>query len=274
MQGAPTETPPGPLGAAPAPVARALISFGRVWHARQWPRVHAFQYPACFLMLPLRTLARSPDPLVARNRFSALGFRDRDHGEGGADALTWFDGVLRSHGLGHLDGEVWLHTLPSTWGHAFKPVSFWYAHHRDGRLGAILAEVNNTFGERHCYLLHKEALCWGVQVQADKCFHVSPFCKASGEYRFRFDMRHDEAGQPALTRVAIEHLEQGRSILKTAVHGRLEPLSAASRRRAAWQVSAMSLAVLARIHWQALQLWCKRIPFHRQPAPPERFVTR
>ena len=65
-------------------------------------------------------------------------------------------------------------------GYTFKPVSFWYAHRADGRLRAVVAEVNNTFGERHCYLL--DAPRYGTELVADKCFHVSPFCRIEGGF--------------------------------------------------------------------------------------------
>jgi DUF1365 family protein len=68
-------------------------------------------------------------------------------------------------------------------GYTFKPVSFWYCHDEAGRLRAIVVEVNNTFGERHCYLL--DAPRYGQTLQARKVFHVSPFCNVEGSYRFR-----------------------------------------------------------------------------------------
>ena len=125
--------------------ARPFIGFGHVWHRRLRPVEHAFCYPGYFLLLPLRSLRKQPDAALRRNRWGWLSFHDSDHGEGGADALTWFDGVLHSEGIDDADGEVWLHTFPRVMGHVFKPVSFWYAHRADGSLAAVLAEVNNTF---------------------------------------------------------------------------------------------------------------------------------
>ena len=70
-------------------------------------------------------------------------------------------------------------------------MSFWYAHRADGSLAAIVAEVNNTFGERHCYLLRGEHLQWGQELQAEKVFHVSPFCAVEGHYHFHFTRTAD-----------------------------------------------------------------------------------
>jgi DUF1365 family protein len=135
---------------------------------------------------------------VPRKRFGWITFDDRDHGDGRADALAWFELLLQAEGIDDADGEVWLQTYPRVLGHAFKPVSFWFAHRADGSLAAIVAEVNNTFGERHCYLLPAENVRWGPELVADKVFHVSPFCAVEGQYRFRF-MRTADRMAPAST---------------------------------------------------------------------------
>lgn len=248
--------------------ARPLIGFGHVWHHRLRPAVHAFRYPGYFLLLPMRSLRAQPEAVLRRNRRGWLSFHDSDHGEGGGDALAWFEQVLHGEGIADADGEVWLHTFPRVLGHVFKPVSFWYAHRADGSLAAVLAEVNNTFGERHAYLLAGPDLDWGREQVAGKCFHVSPFCEVRGEYRFRFE----RSDRRTLVRVDL-HDEQG-PLLRTSVGGVLQPLDAASVRRAFFGTPLMTLGVVARIHWQALRLWAKRVPFHGKPNEPQRFVTR
>jgi hypothetical protein len=112
----------------------------------------------------MRACASSPAAALARNRFGLLSFHDRDHGDGRADALAWIDELLASEGVADADGEVWLHTYPRVLGYVFKPVSFWYCHRADGTLAAVVAEVNNTFGERHCYLLDEPGLAWGREA--------------------------------------------------------------------------------------------------------------
>ena len=254
--------------------AGALIGFGRVWHRRLRPVQNAFGYASYFLMLPMRALRARPDTTLRRNRFGALSFFDRDHGDGREDALAWLDELLAAEGIGDVTGEVWLHTFPRVLGHVFNPVSLWYAHRSDSTLGAVLAEVNNTFGERHCYLLSGPALGWDRPVQARKVFHVSPFCAVQGEYRFRFILNGGPAAAPSYTMTRIDHHDAAGPLLQTRVSGTLEPLTPASSRRAVFGMPLMTLFVVARIHWQALRLAFKRVPFHRQPAAPERFVTR
>ncbi|MCM3564380.1 MAG: DUF1365 domain-containing protein [Hydrogenophaga sp.] len=252
--------------------ATALIGFGQVRHARTRPRRNAFAYPTHFLMLPLRSLranAGQGDGALARNRFAALSFHDRDHGDGRDDCLAWIDEVLRAHGIDDADGEVWLHTYPRVLGYVFKPVSFWYCERADGTLRAVLAEVNNTFGQRHCYLLDAPRL--GQPCEADKVFHVSPFCPVQGRYRFVFMRTTATPDKPARTVVRIDYFDdpaQAQPLLNTSVSGELLPLTRQTVRRALWSHPAMTLAVIARIHWQALRLWLKRTPFFRLPPAP------
>jgi hypothetical protein len=264
-----------------APPPHARLAFGQVRHERRAPVGHRFAYPTAFLLLPLRALAGCPDPLLARNRAAAFSFRDADHGDGGDDALAWFDTLLAREGVHDADGEVWLHCFPRMLGVAFKPVSFWYAHRADGSMAAILAEVHNTFGERHGYLLHGPGgAAFGPEYVARKVFHVSPFCPTQGEYRFRF-LRTDlaRADGHGRTTVRIEWHEREHAgpahgaTLVTSISGVIEPLTVRSVRRALWGSPWMTAAIIVRIHWQALRLWIKRLTIHALPDAPAVPVT-
>ncbi len=249
--------------------ARPMIGIGQVRHARLRPVAHQFAYPTWFVLLPMRSLrAGAAVPGLARNRAGLVSFHDRDHGAGGDDALAWFESLLAEAGVTGADGEVWLHTYPRQWGFAFKPVSFWYAHAADGTLKAVLAEVNNTFGERHAYLLHGPTLGWGREVGAAKVFHVSPFCSVQGRYRFRFLRTPPDAPQGERTVVRVDHDDDLGPLLQTSVSGHLRPLTRGALLRASLAMPLLTLGVVARIHWQALRLWLKRVPLFRKPAPP------
>lgn len=260
--------------------AQAMIGRGQVRHRRLMPSAHAFAYRSYFLMLPMRTLRHTPCPALHRPGaagasagWSWLSFHDADHGDGGPDCLAWLDDLLQREGVHEATGEVWLHCYPRVLGHAFKPVSFWHCQRPDGSLAAIVVEVNNTFGERHCYLLHGPTLAYGRELLATKAFHVSPFCQVSGRYRFRF--MHSSGPQAMRCVARVDHDdEQGQALLQTSVSGELQALTQASARRAFFAMPAQSLMVLARIHWQALRLFLKRVPFFGKPAAPETLVTR
>lgn len=255
--------------------AQPLMGFGQVRHTRLKPVRHAFAYPTYFLMLPLRSMQRFGAGALAYNRWGALSFFDADHGDKiatGTDAkqgsaLAWLDALLQAHGIDDATGEVWLHCYPRVLGFTFKPVSFWYCHRADDSLRAVVVEVNNTFGERHCYLLDHPQ--YGVEQKANKVFHVSPFCPVEGGYRFRFMVT------PARTRTVarIDYDDASGPLIETSVSGELLPLTPATLRRALWRYPAMTFAVVARIHWQALQLFVKRVHFFKKPAPPAIFTS-
>jgi uncharacterized protein len=258
----------------PAPRHEPLIGFGQVRHSRLRPACHAFAYPTFFFMLPMRSLQSQSSQSLARNRRAWLAFYDADHGDGRSDALAWLDDLLTSEGIPDASGEVWLHTYPRVLGYVFKPVSFWYCHAADGSLRAVVVEVNNTFGERHCYLL--DAPQYGVEATAGKVFHVSPFCTLTGRYRFRF--MHAGAASAAApwsrTLARIDYDDADGALLQTSVSGALQPLTAAALRHACWAYPLMTFGLIARIHWQALRLWLKRVPYVGKPENPESFVTR
>ena len=246
-----------------------LIGIGKVHHARLRPVRHAFTYPTYFLLLPLRRLRAAPCAALKRNRFGLISFFDRDHGDGRTDCLSWLDDLLARENICDAAGEVWLHCYPRSLGHTFKPVSFWYCHRLDDSLAAIVVEVNNTFGERHCYLLAGDEVGFARELAATKAFHVSPFCEVAGRYRFHFERT------PLMTAVRIDHDDaNGEPLIRTRIEGRLQPLNGASMRSALWLMPLLTFGIVARIHWQAIKLWAKRVPFFRKPDSPKTFTSR
>lgn len=249
------------------------LFFGAVMHRRLRPADHRFTYPVYFLSIPLSRVEALARPLFGVNRFNVFSFHFRDHGaRDGSHPLAWVRDLLAREGLAAIaDGEVWLQTFPRVLGYVFNPVSFWFCHDASGGLRAVVAEVSNTFGERHAYLLaHEDArpIAAGELLRARKTFHVSPFFDVAGGYRFRF--KND--GDRALARIDY-HDEQG-DLLHTSLSGRGEPLSGAALRRALLAYGWLTVGVVARIHWQALRLLAKRVRFFSKPLPPAEQVSR
>ena len=243
------------------------VCFGAVMHERHVQAHNRFVYPSAFLRLPLGRLDQVRAPLLGIERANLFSFRSRDHGaRDGSPLLPWIRALLNERGLAAAcDGEIVLQTMPRILGFVFNPVSFWFCHDHAGGLRAVLAEVNNTFGERHNYLLHHADLRpigAGDELRASKRFHVSPFFPVRGEYRFRFEQRG------AVHAVSIELWDGGERQLSTRLAGRAEAVGGASMAKWLARQPFMTLGVVARIHWQALRLALRRVSFFRKPAPP------
>lgn len=250
----------------------ALLYSGEVMHRRCAPAVHAFRHGVFFLRLRIDGPVPALPPLMSRNRWNLCSFHDADHGpRDGSPLEPWIRGLLESHGLACADGAIWLQTFPRVFGYVFNPVSFWLCHDRRGALRAVLAEVNNTFGERHNYLLaHDDGrpICGDDWLAARKVFHVSPFLPVSGGYLFRFR----DAGAHSSFRIDYE--DAGGHRLMTGIGGSGRPLTTRRIAGALLRHPLLTLGVMLRIHYHALRLWLKRVPFFPKPLPPAQDITR
>jgi len=250
--------------------ARPELLVGQVMHRRLRPVVHAFRYPVFFVRLPLRRLAAARNAVFSVDHANLLAFHQRDHGpRDGTPLLPWIQQQLRERGL-PADGEVVLQAFPRVLGYVFNPISLWFCHDSAGALIALLAEVNNTFGGHHHYLLHnpdRTPLVDGQVLVANKALHVSPFCKVEGRYRFRLQLD----GQ--VQRMHIDYADTESTLLLTSLSGRPQRWSAGALLVAFLRMPLLTAGVMARIHWQALRLWRKRVPFHgAQPSAPHRLL--
>ncbi|MEM6849990.1 MAG: DUF1365 domain-containing protein, partial [Pseudomonadota bacterium] len=165
---------------------------------------------------------------------------------------------------------VLLLAQPRILGHGFNPVSFWLCHDAERQLRLVVAEVTNTYGDRHCYLCHRDdygPLTRHDTVGATKVFHVSPFQQLTGDYRFRFDIRADRLG------IWIDYRDGEGGLLATLT-GRRAPLTDGGLLAACLRRPFGSRRVLGLIHWQALKLWLKGALWHVRPEPPAEEVSR
>jgi len=239
-------------------------------HIRRGEVENRFDYRVDYLLLEPEKPEHTPW-LFSRNRLNLMAFHDQDHG-GKRDqgkGAAWVRDVLAKAGLASLyKCSIQLLAQPRMWGTSFTPVSFWLIADESG-LRAVIAEVNNTFGERHSYLCRHDdwrVIQPGDQMQAEKVFHVSPFQEVRGSYTFNFALGPDQ--------IAIHiRYENGNARFLASLSGKLRPLSNRAILAAAFARPLGSVRVLALIHFQALRLWLMRAPVLRKPAPPIRDVT-
>ncbi len=242
----------------------------RVTHARRGALRHSFRTRADHLLLAPEHVR--PPRLMGHNRFGLISFHDADHGgpRGSGTGARWAWAQFGAAGIARRPGLVLaLLTQPRFLGYWFNPVSFWMLIEGDALIAAI-AEVNNTFGQRHSYLLARPDLApitAETELTARKVFHVSPFQDVAGDYHFRFALHPD--------RIAIRIARQdGKGGIDTAMTGPLVPLTSRAVLASSLRRPGGALRVIAQIYWHALRLKLKGAAYRRLPAPPDQEISR
>jgi uncharacterized protein len=237
-------------------------------HARRGATPYSFRHKVDYVLIDPEDGAAGP-VLFSRNRFNLASVHDRTHGgpRGAGRGTAWARDVLAQAGA-PTGVSLRLLTQPRFLGFWFNPVSFWLAFDGDA-LVTVIAEVSNTFGERHSYLCaHPDfaPIRPHDRLAAAKVFHVSPFQDVAGGYDFTFDV----TPQRIAIRIALGHGEEG---LIATLTGRRAPLTDRALIRAALGRPFGPLRTLALIYWHALRLKAKGIAYRAKPVPPEHEVN-
>ncbi len=234
----------------------AALYAGSTWHGRREPVANSFRYRTFSLLVDLDDL----DELEGRLRLlrverpGVCSLRSEDHVLPlDADQVrAW----LAEQGVPLDGGRVSLLTSPRVLGHVFNPLSLWWCHAADGRLAAVIAEVHNTVGGRHAYLLQPDAR---GHAGTDKVFYVSPFLEVAG----RYVMRLRAPAERFMVHIGYER--RGARVFDATWQGRREPLSDRRLARLLALHPLWTARVTALIHWQALVLWLRRVPVVPRP---------
>lgn len=236
-------------------------------HARRGAVKNAFTYGVDFV---LTDLSATPPWPISRNSFNLWSLNDIRHGgpRGAGRGLAWFTEVLTAQGVPTEGAQLLLLTQPSfLWFH-FNPVSFWFAFVK-GQLIAFVAEVDNTFGDRHCYFCAHDdfrPILKGDTLTAQKLMHVSPFQTVEGRYCFNVAVTDSRVE----IRIYYENADQG--VIAT-LWGDRRPATSRSLLWAALRRPLGAARVLALIFWQAAILRLKGAPYLSRPHAPEGLVS-
>ena len=232
---------------------RSAVYTGTLMHARRAPRRHVFRYPVSYWLFDLDELPELERRLrlFSVNGRNLVSLRDRDH----------FDGAPLKRAVTEFAGDptierVLLLTQPRVLGYVFNPVSFYWCYRGDGSLACIVAELNNTFGERLPEVLRGPDL----RYEHRKRLHVSPFFGLDHSYEYAFSQPGDEVW----ARIHVRD-DTGARPLTAVLHGRRRELTNRSLAALLVRYPLQPLQVTLLIHWQALRLWLKRVPFHHKP---------
>jgi uncharacterized protein len=246
---------------------KSTIYEGLVRHRRFSPTPHAFTYRLFMMYLDLDEL-----PTVFENRWlwsvdraNLASFKRRDHV---GDPIIPLDESIRrlveARTGSRPTGPIRLLTHLRYFGYVFNPVSFYFCYDQsDHSVETIVAEITNTpWGERHCYVLGAKDNCAQgsrKRYHLDKVFHISPFIDMDVAYDWRFT---EPTSQLA---IHMENLREGQPFFDATMRLQRRELSGPSLARVLVQYPLMTAKVIAAIHWQALKLWAKDVPFYPHP---------
>jgi hypothetical protein len=196
-----------------------------------------------------------------------VAFFDRDHFDGAPrGVLASLRACVEAAGHQWPGGRVTLLTHCRVLGYVFNPVSFYYCHHPDGSLAMVVAEVNNTFGDRHPYVLPVSAAEVASSPEGQryrwldkKLMHVSPFYSLDGSYRWDFDVPGPR------TRTSVDLTVRGQRLFTATLALQRRELSDRALGAVLIRYPLVTAKVIAAIHWEALKLWMKGAPFRSQP---------
>lgn len=239
-----------------------------VSHTRTTPRRNAFSYGVYYLCMALDELPKlNAVRLLSYNRGNLFSLHDKDHGKAdGSSFERWIRGLLNEWKLREADGRIMLLTMPRLFGYGFNPVSFWFCLDKQGNVRAVVAEVCNTFKDRHSYICFHDdhrPITKDDWIETPKIFHVSPFIEIKGKYRFRFAYGEKNIG------VWIDYYDENGMLLTTSLTGKRQPLTSLTLLSCFFRCPLVTLKVIGLIHYQALKLSLKGIRYHRrQPMPP------
>ena len=253
---------------------KSALYEGLVHHRRFGPKPHALRYRMVMALIDLDELGTLDGSLrfFSRNRLNLFSFYDRDHLPKGTASDATLRGMIEGHlakaGIEPDGGAIRLLSLPRILGYAFNPLSVYFCHRADGGLAAILYEVNNTFGQRHTYVIPvTSGQVETITQRCDKTFYVSPFLDMDMTYDFRV-----VPPGPRIA-VAVDGTRDGTRIITASFAGMRRSLTDAALLRAFFGHPGLSFAVVAGIHWEALKLWLKGVRPRARPAPPAHPVT-
>jgi len=243
---------------------------GQTYHGRKGKVENAFRYSIDYILVDAEAEVKTP-ALFSRNKRGLTSLIDSDHGgaPGQGRGAAWVRDVLEQYQITGV-AKVELLAQPRVMGYVFNPVSFWLCRRADGALITVIAEVTNTYGDRHSYLCHHPDLAEitrSDQMHATKMMYVSPFQPVEGDYTFRFDITDAHVG------IWIDYGRATGGLIATLT-GKRQPLGNAGILRSMLRRPFGARRVMALIHWQALKLWIKGALFRTRPEAPSDEVSK
>jgi DUF1365 family protein len=247
-------------------MTNSCIYSGSVKHSRVATANNEFQYSMFMLLLDLDELDTLFDDywLWSTKRPAIARFQRRDHfGPAGESLRDSISTLVEEKTSRPVEGPVRLLTHLSYFGYCFNPISIYYCYDRNETLQDIVLEVSNTpWGEQHCYVLPAEENLSEQQhysFQFPKQFHVSPFMGMDLQYKCRLTPPDERLY------VSLDNYSEEKKVFGSELAMDKKEINSASLAKVLSQDPFMTLRVTSLIHWQAVKLWMKRVPYIPHP---------
>lgn len=251
-------------------IAEKFLARAKVLHKRLIPRVNQFCYDVFYIGFDITKINSLKSKIFSINKFNIFSFYSKDYGaKDGSDLEKWIREILATENLNQKTQRIFLLTHPRILGYAFNPVSFWFCLNADERLIAVLAQVNNTFGETHSYLIFNQdfsEISGNQWLTAKKEFHVSPFMEVKGKYQFRFIFSGEKIA------AWIDYFTEEKTLL-TSLITKNETLSNLALIKAFAAIPFVTFKVIFLIHYQALKLLLKGNKYISKPQQLQKKIT-
>ncbi len=242
----------------------------RVAHKRKRPKQHSFAYSTFVFCIDLDELdlLRKSLTLFSVDSSNLYALHQRDHLDQGAPSIKEnVISFLRSKGVESKIGRIELITNLRTWGYIFNPVSFYFVYDPNGKLLSCVAEVANTFNEQKLYLVDQRGNRENrLQQSHEKLFYISPFSDLDTQLNF------DLHSPGERLKLAITENDSQGTYFYSALSGHRIPISNTTLAGYTLRFPFLTLGVMFAIHWQALKLALKKVPYFKKAHRPDQQV--
>jgi DUF1365 family protein len=255
---------------------RSALFHGHVRHARYRPKRHRFTYRTFSMLLDIDEIDQLSAKLrfFSHNKFNLLSFYTRDHGaKDGTPLRPFIESLLAREGIAAPD-DIHMLCYPRMLGFVFNPITVYYCVSKNGtksgtnsKLSALVYEVNNTFGDDHVYVIPMRRQDNPLRHERDKRLHVSPFMGMKARYSFTAELPEDEL------KLVIRETYDDAPILLASFHGQRKPVKDSVLLKSFFAYPLMTLKIVAGIHFEALRLFLKGVPFIKRPPPQDKRIS-
>ena len=234
---------------------------GEVVHRRLAPVRHELRYGVYNLFADIDELPElgTSLKLFSYNRFNLFSIDDKKFGPGDGTPIrehVW--SLVKKSAVGHSVTKVFMFCYPSVLGHVFNPLTVFYGLDSIGCLRLMIYEVNNTFGERHSYVIPVGET---AHQSCDKKFYVSPFNRVEGHYDFNIQTPGEEL------KLGIRLTNSEGPCLNAWFSGGKLPLTDGALLKSFLSLPLLPLKIVGGIHWEAAKLWLKGMRLVKRPVP-------